>query len=346
MSPRDSRAAPSLCAALATLLIAPTCGTAQALFASADRLDLTLAVDLRALLKDRGDDRQEHPGKLTLVDGSGNQRVLDVDVRTRGNFRLRRSTCAFPPLRLDFPKQGTEDTPFAGQDKLKLVTHCQRRAASEQDVLHEYLLYRILNLLTDKSFRARLARVTYRDTGGGEDSVTRYAVLLESDGELTARHAANLFEQQGVSQDLTDREQMGIVSVYQYLIGNTDWSVAGLHNIVLLRDSAGTPYAVPYDFDWSGVIFAPYAAPAPQIGTKSVRERVYRGYCPEDADLAALVALFNAHKDAIYALYRNQDGLEPREVSQTLAYFDDFYRTLNDPRSARREFRRNCQSAR
>jgi hypothetical protein len=123
------------------------------------------------------------------------------------------------------------------------------------------------------------------------------------------------------------------------------WSVAGLHNIVLLQDSLGTAYAVPFDFDWSGVVFAPYAVPAPQIGTKSVRERVYRGFCPDDGEMATLIALFNARKEAIYMLYRGQEGLERRELEQALSYFDEFYRTLNDPRAARRELTRNCPGA-
>jgi hypothetical protein len=184
--------------ALATLLALPASGTAQALFASPDALHLTLATDLRALLRDRGDERQDHPATLTFMDSTGNPVALEIAVRTRGNFRLRRSTCAFPPLRLDFPKQRTAGTPFAGQDKLKLVTHCQSRASFEQNLLHEYLVYRILNLLTDKSFRARLARVTYRDLARPTDSLTRYAALLESDAELAARHGARVVEQRGV----------------------------------------------------------------------------------------------------------------------------------------------------
>lgn len=331
---------------LAALIAAHGAARAQEpgrpLFTGHEPLHLTLTVDLRALLRDRGEEREEHDATLAFTDAAGARRTLDIEVRTRGNFRRRRSTCAFPPLRLDFPRERSAGTPFAGQDKIKLVTHCQARPSFEQDVLHEYVLYRILNLLTDWSYRARLARVTYADSAGGADSVTRYAVLLESDEELAARLRTRVLEQQGVSQQLTDPDQMGIVALFQYLIGNTDWSVAGLHNITVLQDSLGAAYAVPYDFDWSGVISAPYAIPAPQIGTKTVRERVYRGHCLAGAE-TALFALFNERKDAIYALYRGQEGLERRELDQVLAYFDEFYRTINDPRLARREFSATCR---
>jgi hypothetical protein len=331
---------------VAALLAAPAPAGAQdaarPLFAGHETLRLTLATDLRALLRDRGEQRQEHAARLTYSASAGRPVSLDIEVRTRGNFRLRRTVCTFPPLRLDIPKKAAGGTVFAGQDKLKLVTHCRNGRSYEQSVLHEYLLYCAFNLLTDKSYRARLARVTYVDTAGKEDSLTRYAVLLESDAELAERHHATLLEQRGVTQALTDQDQMTVVAVFQYFAGNTDWSVAGLHNITLLQDSTATPYAIPYDFDWSGVISAPYAVPAPQVGTKTVRERAYRGYCPPEDRLAPVIERFNARKDSIYALYRAQEGLEPRESAQALKYFDEFYRVINDPRSVRRAFFQNC----
>ena len=111
---------------------------------------------------------------------------------------------------------------------------------------------------------------------------------------------------------------------------------------MLIRDSAGTVFAVPYDFDWSGVISASYAVPDPRLGIKSVRERLYRGYCRTPEQLGPTIARFDDQKDSIYALFRSQEGLDPKHAEQTLRYFDEFYRTLNDPRTANREFVRNC----
>ncbi|HXF95628.1 MAG TPA: hypothetical protein VNI61_05955 [Gemmatimonadales bacterium] len=312
------------------------------LFSDHQVLRLTLETDLRTLLRDRGENRKEHPARLSYVDATGTRVSVPLEVRTRGNFRLRRMVCAFPPIRLDFPKDSTPGTLFAGQDKVKLVTHCQNRRSYEQAVLHEYLIYRILNLSTDVSYRARLVRMTYIDTSGREDSLTRYAILLESDEALAGRHGVRVFDQKGVTQEMTDPEQMTLVALFQYLIGNTDWSVAALHNITVLTDSLGRFFAVPYDFDWSGLISAPYAFPDPRIGTKTVRERVYRGYCRAPEEIAPLLQRFASQKDAIYALYRSQEGLERQQLEQALRYFDEFFRVLADPRAARREFSRNC----
>jgi len=127
------------------------------------------------------------------------------------------------------------------------------------------------------------------------------------------------------------------------MIGNTDWSVAGLHNILLVRDSTRTIYPVPYDFDWSGVISTPYAYPDSRLGIRTVRQRLYRSGCRSAADFAPIFAKFMSNKDTIYALYRAQPGLEEKRVKQTLDYYDDFYKTINDPRATRREMMSLCQ---
>src|SRR2546425_735569 len=130
--------------------------------------------------------------------------------------------------------------------------------------------------------------------------------------------------------------------VFQYMIGNTDFAVTALHNIVLIRDSSGIVYPVPYDFDWSGVIWTPYAQPDVRLPIQTVRQRTFRGTCRVPEELALLFAQFTAQKDSIYALYRGleSEGLEPKRVKQALDYYDEFYKTISNPGDTRREFTR------
>ena len=321
---------------------APAAAPPATLFATPEPLVFTLATDLRRLLRDRGADRAEHGATLRYLAAGGDTVSLDVDVRTRGIFRLKR--CAFPPLRLDFPASRVHGTAFAGQDKLKLVTHCRSSRSYEQNVLQEYLLYQILNILTERSFRARLARVTYVDTTGRDDPLARYAILLEAEDALARRLGTTVVEAASVPDPLTEPEHLTLVAVFQYLIGNTDWSIWGLHNITVLRDTAGTLFGIPYDFDFAGVISAPYASPPPQLPIRSVRERFYRGFCQPDTLLASVLARFRAAQDSIYALYRAVPDLSVGGARQALAYYDAFYRTINDPAAVRREFVRGCRS--
>ena len=315
------------------------------LFATPTPLAFTLEADLRRLLRDRGDDRKEHGATLRYVAEGGDTVSLHVDLRTRGIFRLKQ--CAFPPLRLDFPASRVKGTVFAGQDKLKLVTHCRgSQSPYEQNILQEYALYRIFNVLTDRSLRARLAHVTYRDSTGHDEPLTRYGVLLENEAQMARRLGLTVITSTKVHDLLIEPEDGVLVAVFQYLIGNTDWSTWGLHNITIVRDTAGggeALFAIPYDFDFAGVISAPYAVPAPQLAIKTVRERQYRGFCQPDAVVLSVLARFRAAKDSIYAVYRSVPDLSARNVKQALDYFDAFYRTINDPRAVPREFARGCR---
>jgi hypothetical protein len=279
---------------------------------------------------------------LTLLDASGDSTRLDVTVRTRGHFRLR--TCQYPPLKVAFDKEHTKGTIFAHQSALKLVVQCRGGGRWSDYLLEEYLLYRVYGLLTERSFRVRLVDVTYVEPDAKRPPETRRGFFVEDDDRMAHRNHADVLEQQGISQDETDFAQMSLLGVFQYLAGNTDWSVAGLHNIVLIRDSTGTVDPVPYDLDWSGVIAPPYANPDPSLGLNTVRQRLFRATCRKPEQLAGVLARFNEQKDSIYALYRGQAGLDPGRVRQALEYYDQFYRTINDPRAVRREFMVNCTS--
>jgi hypothetical protein len=315
-------------------------GGAAPLFEATTPLRLRLAADFGAINRDRGTKKDEHPGVLTLYGESGDSTRLDVTLRTRGHFRLR--TCQYAPLKVTFDKGDARGTVFARQKSLKLVVQCRGGSRWSDYLLEEYLLYRVYGLFTERSFRVRLVDVTYEEPGGKHEPETRRGFFVEDDDRMARRNRADVLEQQGISQDETDFAQMSLLGVFQYLVGNTDWSVAALHNIVLIRDSTGVAYAVPYDFDWSGVVAPPYANPDARLPIRTVRERLFRASCRRPEQLTGVLAQFNARRDSIYALYRGQAGLDPGRVRQALRYYDEFYRTINDPRSARREFGVNC----
>ena len=318
----------------------PPADAPAALFDAADPLAITLTADFNAIAKERGENKSPHPGVLSYVTPGGDSVSLNVNLHTRGHYRLR--ICQFPPLKVEFEKNASAHTLFAHQGELKLVVQCRDNRANTNYLLEEYLIYRVYNLVTPRSFRARLTRVTYVDATGRRQPETRYGFFLENDGRMAQRNRTHVVDTKGVIQSQTDPSQMGLVGVFEYLIGNTDWSVAALHNIVLIEDTTGGLYPVPYDFDWSGVIAPPYAVPDSRLGIRTVRDRLYRSYCRTAAELAPVFAAFNAVKDSIYALYRGQEDLERGRVERALGYYDEFYRTINDPRRVKREFIESC----
>ncbi|OLC07757.1 MAG: hypothetical protein AUH42_02940 [Gemmatimonadetes bacterium 13_1_40CM_70_11] len=293
------------------------------------------------MAKDRGTEKHPRPGVLSYRSAAGDTVSVNVQLHTRGHFRLR--ICEFPPLKVEFDRTNTAHTLFAHQGNLKLVVQCRHSRDYANYLLEEYLIYRVYNLVTPRSFAARLARVTYVDATGKKPPATRYAFFLEDDDRMAKRNHTRVLDQKGITQGETDLDQMGLVAVLEYLIGNTDWSVAGLHNIVLTTDSTtGALYPVPYDFDWSGVIYPPYAHPDSRLGIRTVRDRIYRGTCRSQADFAPAIARFDAVKDSIYALYRSLPDLEPKRVQQALEYYDEFYQTINEPRRVKRQLIDGC----
>jgi hypothetical protein len=311
------------------------------LFLDRTPIAFQLQGDLHALFRDRGAQRKDHPATLRYGSGADTGSIA-VKLRTRGIFRLK--TCGFPPIRLDLPAHKLEHTPFAGEDKLKLVTHCQGDRSYERNLLREYALYRAFNALTDTSFRVRLAHVTYVDSAR-HDTVTRYGFLIESDTALAQRIGAEPVHANNVFDPMTDPSYMTLVAVFQYLIGNTDWSVWKRHNIAIFQKLAEPRplLAVPYDYDFSGAVNAPYAVPPEQLKIVSVRQRVYRGFCQPDSTLAGVLARFRVAKDSIYAAVRAVPDLPERDVRNVLDYFDDFYKVIDNPGAVNRELVRPCR---
>ena len=320
------------------------------LFAEDAPLEVTLAFDVEAVTDDWSEAPPWYPATLSTPEAP-----LDVGVRTRGFYRLHYLDCDVPPLRLNVRRRATSGTVFEGQDKLKLVTHCENRSeAFQQYVLQEYLVYRAYARLTDLSFRTRLVRITYRDTVGEHDDVTRLGFLIEDDDALADRLGGEIVKREGVHPDATDREQVGLMSVFHYMVGNTDWTVSTLHNVRLVYrpevaarlteagvfdGSASALAAVPYDFDWSGLIGAPYATPDPQLGIRSVRDRIYLGFCRTPDELAPVLDRFRAAEADLTALFRDSPHLDPEVAEASAEYLADFFEQIGTERGVERMLR-------
>ena len=326
----------------ATAQDATSAKASLSIFASDSPLAMTIRTDVRALLRDRGEDRKDHDGIARVQRADGSMDSVAIELRTRGVFRRRPAVCGFPPLRLSIGRRARQDTPFEGERRIKLVTHCRNTDQYEQYVLQEYLIYRTYALLTDLSLRARLARITYEDAAGREKPVIRYGVLVEHEDRLAARHRMRVLEDTGTHIARLDPGQTVFMAVFQYFIGNTDWSIRALHNIVLLTDSASRVFPVPYDFDWSGVIATRYALPDTSLSIRSVKERLYSGYCGSIEDFEPVFARFRQHRAAIEALY-DLEPLERDERDRARRYYAEFYRLIDDPARVRREILKLCQ---
>ena len=311
----------------------------SSLFAQDDIVELTLSLPLNDVLSDRGDSPQPHPAVLTYRDAAAATQQLAVQVQVRGNHRKNPAVCGFPPLMVRFsPADSRQDALFGDMTKLKLVTHC----LDDTHTLREYFIYKLYNQLTDLSYRVRLCRVTYRDTRSKSRPATRYAFFLEDTKAMALRNQATKVSTAFfIGMESMDARATATMAVFQYMIGNTDWSVPYRHNIRLMTLNPRTPCVpVPYDFDYSGLVMPPYAVPPEQLGIRSVRERLYRGLDFSPAIYAEVRDLFNARRPAFYNVYLSCRYLDTDEKNFATRYLDDFYETLNDPKDFERRITR------
>lgn len=324
------------------------------LFASHEVLEVTLEADFHTMRReDRSDeDSEERPALMQWSEADGSTETQEVKIQTRGNFRLARRNCDFPPLRINVQKETTKGTLFEGQDKLKLVVTCKTgQDYWEEYVLSEYLVYRMFSLFTPTSYRVRMARVTYIDSSGEDDTFTRYAFFIEDDDAMATRNGGQKLDwdtSQIFNPVLLEQRQAILLDIFQYMIGNTDFSSAQMHNVELLHFPTNRYVVVPFDFDFSGIVDARYARPDGSLPIRRVRQRLFRGFCPEEvnrhpADYEAIYEEFRQKKEEIYSLWRNQDGLSEDRVKDTLEYLDEFFETLNDPRRIQRDIMDNCR---
>jgi hypothetical protein len=303
------------------------------LFAEERPLELTLTAPFRQLKRDRKGTTPYRAATISYASDSG-QVTLPARARTRGIWR--RQNCDIPPILLNFTKDSTRKTTFARLDRVRLSLHCRESDDYEQYVLQEYQIYRVQRLLTPLTFNVRLARVTYIDSEKKDTVAQRWAFLQEQDDAFAARLGAKLTTIQGAGPDDVDPYESAFFGVFQYFVGNSDFSIRALHNVVLLYKE---PVYIPVarDFDWSGAVNPRYAKPNPILKIRTISQRIMRGYCAPAAEYEKVFALFREKKDAIYALYQDSIAapLKPDVVRRTLDYFDEFYTTINDPRSAK-----------
>jgi hypothetical protein len=322
------------------------------LFTAHDVLELTIHAPFKTIFKERKQESSYHPAVMQYPTEDGSVDSVEIRVKTRGKFRLQRRTCNFPPIRVDLPRKELEGTVFEGQNRLKVVTHCQNgRQEYEQQVILEHLTYQIFTLLTERSFRTRLARITYIDTEEDDDPLTRYAFFIEDEQMMAERNGWQLLETDQVPPWNYDQGALTLVEVFQYMVANTDWDgfkkaqdqEICCHNLRVIGDPAGPVLPVPYDFDWTGLVDRRYAKPDPSLRIRSVRQRVYRGVCRAEEELAAALPIFNEKKAAIYALFQTQAGLEPKFVEESIEYLDEFYEVIDDPGKVKSRMLRDCR---
>jgi len=300
----------------------------QELFNSDSTIQLQISCDLEEILNDRGEENKYHDALFNF-----NNTVYTVKLKTRGIYRRKKENCFLPPLWLKFDKKQMIGSIFSEYKKLKLVLPCYNKPVYKQYILKEYLAYKIYNILTDYSFKVRLIKLKIIDLDNKYAPIECFAFFIEPYKNLCKRVSAYPLEVKNIHPNFTNTEMITLLSVFQYMIGNTDWSVKALHNIKLISfENSKKPIAVPYDFDQCGLVNASYALAAEHLNIESVRTRVYNGYYQPIEVLQPILDKFRQNKKKIYQAVYSVPGLKKRYIDETIKYFDQFYKTIDHPK--------------
>lgn len=313
------------------------------LFDTHEPFELEISSDFRQLIKKKFKGEYQ---PAVLIHRPDENTFIRREIRIKARGNSRREICYFPPLKLNFDKSKFRYENLRDLDKIKMVSYCQKGKTYETYHLKEYLCYRILNVLTPLSFKVRLIRMRYTDTGKNKRKpFDSYAFLIETVDRLEKRLAATELKEVKVIDKYTDQEQMDLVAVFQFMIANYDWSVPALHNVKLLKydEQQRLPFAVPYDFDYCGLVNAHYAIPPEELAIESVTDRLFRGYCRSKSEYFQAFETFRSKKEEIYALIRDFPYLEQREKKGMLAFLDEFYRIIGNERDVQYYILDNCR---
>jgi hypothetical protein len=311
------------------------------LFTKDDILHLALRFDLRTYTSKKPTD-EYLPAVLTYFVTDKDSINKEIKLKSRGV--VRNDICSFPPLMLNLKNAGFEKEDIKNIEKIKVVTHCQY--GNENYLFMEYLVYKLYNVLTDYSFRVRLAKMDYINTGKKGKSISSYCFFIEPLNILAKRVGSIPVTSLKLSQQNVIPSFMDRMAIFNYMIGNTDWSVPNQHNCKILTgvdfNYPGLGIIVPYDFDYSGIINTDYAVPYEGLGLKSVLERRYLGACRSKEEYINALKEFKDKKSEFYKVIDEFPFLNEKVKKGMRSYLDDFFSSLENGNDILNKFENGC----
>lgn len=319
--------------------IAPTANSLFHQFFMDEReaLPITIETDMRKMIRQKY--REEYQQTvISHYDGDSARLSREIKIRSRGD--MRKKVCFYPPLKLKFKKSILQKEGLLPQhNKLKMVILCKASKTCEQYVFKEYLIYKLYNIISPYSFRVKLLTINFIDSRGKSKDRQMYGFFIEPEKELAARLGGVAIKRSKASSAILEPEPYRILAVFQYMIGNTDWSIGNMHNLKLIKVPE-YPKVLPvgYDFDYAGLINTDYAVPHESLPLKTVRERLYRGRACTESETAQLMDLFNGHQAEILEYTKNFDYLDKKNKREVLKYLESFFGILEKPKRAKNIF--------
>lgn len=288
-------------------------------------IDIELELDLKVYLKNKKKEEYQE-GKISFVNPKTQEKEeWDVELRPRGNMRRRISY--IPPIKLKLSKKSLKAQGLEKFNKIKMVSQFRSGKMAGQYVLKEFHAYRMYNLISPYSFRVQLIRLTLRDNSAKKRLIKYYGFLIEPEKEMAARLGGVMVEREKMRTGFLEEKEFHRMSLFQYMIGNTDWSVGNSHNLKFIKVPEFSKIVpVPYDFDYAGLVNTVYAAPHHSLPIKKVTERLYRGNTFTEQDMEEILPVFEEKAGDLVQLLETCAYLDRRSKKHTVAYLQSFFK--------------------
>ena len=302
----------------------------------AEVLDLTIKTEVDSLINFRRSERA-YPSSVSFVNQDGERQTFKTKIQIRGTFRRARCI-GIPPVKINFKKKALTKAGYSKFDDYKLVTYCVEDDRNAKALLlKEYLAYKFYNRITDQSYRVQLLKILFEDQQSGEKT-QQWGFLIEDTALMRNRLGVKkVAETRNVSFEKFQLAQIRRVALFQYMIGNSDWDLSISRNVKFVSKD-GQYLAIPYDFDFSGLVDAPYASGNPNYNLRNVRDRVYLGFPEPDELLVATVEELVGKQVDLIEEIRNFEYLSRDAQRDIMDYLEDYF---SEPYSINRPKKRN-----
>lgn len=335
----------------ALVFTAPAVAADDPLFTDDAVITIRIDAPFSKLVRSARRSTDAFPATLTLT-GAENE-THTISLSPRGKSRRTEGLCQFPPLRVKFLEKPEKSSLFKGQKSLKLVTHCKKSERYESHILLEYSLYKAYNELTPHSLRVRLARIEYIDDERERSVATRYGFFIEDMDDAAKRNDMKEIDIERIDREYLNPESAARGALFGYMAGNLDFAmVLGppgsncCHNGKLMgstKSSTQNLIYVPYDFDQTGLVDAPYATVPEKLRVRNVRQRLYRGYCIHNDAVRIEADRFLGLKGNIMNAIDAVPDIDVKSRKKAKSYLDEFFNTLGSEAAMSRNIYDDCR---
>lgn len=238
---------------------------------------------------------EEQPGTLTFSGPGGSEITLNMQVRARGN--IRKEVCYYPPIRINMIKSDLVNMGFAKSDKLKFVLQCRDNKQGLAYLEKEFLIYELYEEIDSNCVRTKMVEIEFWEDDDLKKKLDGF--LVEEESHFGKRINGTVLESGTIRSASLERDHYLKMVFFQHMIANTDWTIPNKHNVEIVKLPAyQRVVAIPYDFDYAGLVATSYAIPHTSIPIANVKQRYFMGFQVTEQEAFATVEYFKTKKDA------------------------------------------------